>query len=400
MKPLTDKLASQLHQAARATSDLYDSPARRIIIDTHQVLNKALSLVLKCHAKCLFKRVFTIIPTNAFRKTSSLLENSTGDVSWLLRVSTPADDRADADIHLGLPPIAANVPILGLIWEQIAILCTGSPEDRSDAAASLVSIIRGNDRCGKLIMKEGGVGPLLKLIEEGTVEGQENGARAIGLLGCEHESPMKVQCVVAWAISEFAANDPNCQDSFTQHNIITLLVSHLAFETVQEHSKYAIVSNIPTSVHALVMPSSNNNSNNVKKGNYEDEGKLIIPNQMLNPFGNNAKARCQLHSVITSTIAVHNAATKLQYNSKANEANKNYQSSYSTKNNGNSKQGHHYQHSYSHSGFNMKGRELEDPETKASMKEMAARALWKLAKGNSQICRSITESKALNHLIP
>ncbi|KAF1873767.1 hypothetical protein Lal_00027805 [Lupinus albus] len=246
MKPLTDKLASQLHQAARATSDLYDSPARRIIIDTHQVLNKALSLVLKCHAKCLFKRVFTIIPTNAFRKTSSLLENSTGDVSWLLRVSTPADDRADADIHLGLPPIAANVPILGLIWEQIAILCTGSPEDRSDAAASLVSIIRGNDRCGKLIMKEGGVGPLLKLIEEGTVEGQENGARAIGLLGCEHES---VEYMV---------------------NI----------------------------------------------------------------------------------------------------------------------------------GFNMKGRELEDPETKASMKEMAARALWKLAKGNSQICRSITESKALNHLIP
>ncbi|CAJ2646427.1 vacuolar protein 8-like [Trifolium pratense] len=43
----------------------------------------------------------------------------------------------------------------------------------------------------------------------------------------------------------------------------------------------------------------------------------------------------------------------------------------------------------------MKGRESEDPETKASMKEMAARALWHLAKGNVAICRSITESRAL-----
>lgn len=42
-----------------------------------------------------------------------------------------------------------------------------------------------------------------------------------------------------------------------------------------------------------------------------------------------------------------------------------------------------------------KAREMEDPATKAYVKEMAARALWKLAKGNSPICRSITESRAL-----
>lgn len=46
-------------------------------------------------------------------------------------------------------------------------------------------------------------------------------------------------------------------------------------------------------------------------------------------------------------------------------------------------------------GTSIKGREYEDPETKANMKAMAALALWKLAKGNVQICRSITESRAL-----
>ncbi|CAN1307671.1 Vacuolar protein 8 [Linum perenne] len=156
------------------------------------------------------KRMFTIIPAAAFRKLSVQLENSIGDVSWLLRVSTSGD---------------ANEPILCLIWEQIAILYTGSSEERSDAAASLVSLARDNDRYGRLIIEEGGVPPLLKLAKEGKMEGQENAARAIGLLGRDPDSVeaivnagacnvfakmlkeghMKVQAVVAWAVSELAA---------------------------------------------------------------------------------------------------------------------------------------------------------------------------------------------------
>ncbi|CAN1789791.1 hypothetical protein LINPERHAP1_LOCUS18596 [Linum perenne] len=154
---------------------------------------------------------------------SAQLENSIGDVSWLLRVSAPADDRDNE--YLGLPPIAANERILCLIWEQIAILYTGSLDDRSDPTASLVSLARDNDLYDKLIIEEGGVQPLLKLVKDGKAEGQENAARAIGLLGrdpksVEHmihvgvcsvfakilkEGPMKVQAVVAWAVSELAA---------------------------------------------------------------------------------------------------------------------------------------------------------------------------------------------------
>ncbi|KAL2529698.1 armadillo repeat only 2 [Forsythia ovata] len=54
-----------------------------------------------------------------------------------------------------------------------------------------------------------------------------------------------------------------------------------------------------------------------------------------------------------------------------------------------------HQQSLSHSGVNNKAREMEDPSTKTYMKAMVARALWHLTKGNSSICKSITESRAL-----
>ncbi|CBI17371.3 unnamed protein product, partial [Vitis vinifera] len=332
-----------------------------------EFLDKALSLVLKCRANGLMKRVFTIIPNAGFRKMLAQLDNCIGDVSWLLRVSASGDDRDNG--CLGLPPIAANEPILCLIWEHIAILYTGSLEDRSDAAAALVSLARDNDRYGKLIIEEGGVVPLLKLMKEGRVEGQENAARAIGLLGRDPESieqmihagacsvfakvlkegPMKVQAVVAWAVAELTANYPKCQDLFAQHNIIRLLVGHLAFETIQEHSKYAITTNKATSIHAVVMASNNSNATALNKGgtDHDDDRHTQIPR----PVGNQNPNQMQ------------------KYN--------------------------HQHHHHTYSGHGIKGRELEDPATKAEMKSMAAKALWHLAKGNSHICRNITESRAL-----
>ncbi|KAH8508243.1 hypothetical protein Peur_050166 [Populus x canadensis] len=408
LKSKTEKLATLLRQAARASSDLYERPARRIIEDTEQVLDKALILVIKCRANGLMKRVFTIIPAAAFRKMGSQLENSIGDVSWLLRVSASADDRDDE--YLGLPPIAANEPILCLIWEQIAILYTGSVDDRSDAAASLVSLARDNDRYGKLIIEEGGVPPLLKLVKEGKLAGQENAARAIGLLGRDPESvehmivagvcsvfakilkegPMKVQVVVAWAVSEFAANYPKCQDLFAQHNIIRLLVSHIAFETVQEHSKYAIVSKA-TSIHALVIASNNSNVTNDVNKQVVDEDQSRIP------YPTRDKSPNQLHSVVTNTMAM-NAATKQPLQKPGANTNDATHVNFAKSNGSNNlKQNYqpHHQHNHSISGVSVKGRELEDPATKANMKAVAARALWHLAKGNSPICRSITESRAL-----
>lgn len=412
LKSKAEKLAGLLRQAARASSDLYERPTRRIIEDTEQVLEKALSLVLKCRANGIMKRVFTIIPTAAFRKMSSQLENSIGDVSWLLRVSAPAEDRGGE--YLGLPPIAANEPILCLIWEQIAILYTGSLEDRSDAAASLVSLARDNDRYGKLIIEEGGVLPLLKLIKEGKIDGQENAAKAIGLLGRDPESvehmihagvctvfgkilkegPMKVQAVVAWAVSELVANYPKCQDLFAQHNIIRLLVSHLAFETVQEHSKYAITSIKAATIHAIVMASNNNpNTKNLSQVHDEDDKQFYsqIPHPLVN------KSPSQMHNLVTTTMAMRSQSKPLQPQGNGSTQISSHPTSSNQDNVKQNLQVHQPQHQQNVSlpGAGLKGRETEDPATKAYIKAMSARALWHLSKENSAICRSITESRAL-----
>ena len=199
----TKKLADLIRQAARASNDLYERPTRRIIDDTEQVLDKVMALVDKCRTRSLLKRVFTIIPNAAFRKMISQLDNSIGDVTWLLRVSAPKNDDDDSDIgYLGLPPIAVNEPILCLIWEQIANLSSGLSDDRCEAAASLASLARDNERYGKLIIEEGGVGPLLKLAKEGKPKGQENAARCIGLLGRDMESVEQI--VNAGVCSVFA----------------------------------------------------------------------------------------------------------------------------------------------------------------------------------------------------
>ncbi|OAY77835.1 hypothetical protein ACMD2_03196 [Ananas comosus] len=432
LKAKAERLAGLLRQAARA--DLYERPARRIMDDTEQVLDKAVALVSKCRAHGLVKRVFTIIPAAAFKKMSTHLDNSLGDVSWLLRVSTTNNNSSssngddDDDVHLGLPPIAQNEPILFLIWEQIATLHTGSLDARADAAASLVSLARDNERYGKLIIEEDGVGPLLRLVKEGRVEGQDSAALAVGLLARDADSveqmvlagvcsafakvlkegAMNVQATVAWAVSELAASHPKCQDVFAQHNVVRLLVAHLAFETVQEHSKYAIPSKV--SLHSVVMDNknntttatatatsatsaNNNNNNNSHSSNAAAAaGGLDDPDQqsqVKHPLGGSQgpAGKNQMHSVVQSTMAKSGKVNSVgrNANGNGNGAAKQQQ-----------QQQQQQQHHVSLSGSSIKGgREFEDPETKAHLKAMAAKALWQLAKGNPGVCKSITESRAL-----
>lgn len=416
LKAKTERLAALLRQAARAGPDLYERPTRRIIHEANQVLEKALFLAHKCRANGLVKRVFTIIPSAAFRKASVQLENSAGDISYLLRVSSAAADDGSDDDFLGvggLPPIAANEPILCFIWEQIAILSTGPVPDRADAASSLVSLANDNVRYGKLIIEEGGVGPLLRLIKEGNATGQESAAKAIGLLGKDYESveymiqagvcsvfakvlkegAMKVQAVVAWAVSELVANHPQCQELFAQHNVIRLLVSHLAFETIQEHSRYAISHK---SLHAIVVASNNVNSTSNSNGNVNGKGTGSSVSEDDDPQSSSkipphplgGKQSSKMHNVVATTMAM-SSGSKSRLGNGVSQTNHVKTEKNASEN--------HYQ-VYQHQGSPLisgKGKEYEEPKTKAYMKAMAARALWQLVKGNSGICKSITESRAL-----
>ncbi|XP_008788383.2 uncharacterized protein LOC103706148 [Phoenix dactylifera] len=385
LKAKTEKLAALLRQAARA--ELYERPATRIMQDTELVLGKALGLACKCRAHGLMRRVFTIIPATAFAKMSTQLDNSIADVSWLLRISTAG---ADDDQFLGLPPIAQNEPILFLIWDHISNLHTGSVDVRSDSAAALASLARDNLHYAKLIIEEDGVGALLRLVKEGNVDGQENAARALGFLGRDWESvdrmlnagvctvltkllkdggPMRAQAAAAWAVAELAGNHFACQELFAQNNVIRLLVGHLAFETVQEHSKYSIIpASKAMSIHSVVVATTAN-----KPGFDDDRSSSSSGGQ----FRHHPNALSQIHSVIESTMASAKsskaAAAAATATNGAVPPSKPILSS----------------------GFGTKGRDSEDPATKAEMKAMAAKALWQLAKNNLAICKSITESRAL-----
>ena len=162
VKAKTEKLAGLLRQVSRASSDLYDYTSVPLTVSSmtrsrywSRLSPSSSSVEPRHHEARLHHHLL-----RRFRKMSAQLKNSISDVSWLLCVSAPVGDHGDAG-YLGLPPIAANDPILCLIWEHIALLHTGPLEDRSNAATSLVSLARDSDRYTKLIIAEGGIGPLL-----------------------------------------------------------------------------------------------------------------------------------------------------------------------------------------------------------------------------------------------
>ncbi|KAG0486743.1 hypothetical protein HPP92_008838 [Vanilla planifolia] len=195
------------------------------------------------------------------------------------------------------------------------------------------------------------------------------------------EGPIKVQAMVSWAISELADHHPKCQDVFAQNNVVRLLVGHLAFETVQEHSKYTISSKV-TSIHTVVMVS--NTTNTANKNTADTSLDYLEQPMVLHPIRGKTNTT-QAQSIVQSNVAV---PSKDQGHMPTIAPNviANHQVAHLV--NGGLP-------NISLTGASIKGRELEDPASKAYMKAMAARALWQLARGNYAICKSITESKAL-----
>ncbi|KAB2609283.1 hypothetical protein D8674_012451 [Pyrus ussuriensis x Pyrus communis] len=344
-----DRLSQMLRSAVRiaaTTQSLYERPVRRIVADVAKNLERALTLVRKCKHSGVLRQVFSITTTADFRKVSNLLESSIGDMKWLLSVFE--SDGA----NLSLPPIASNDPILSWVWSYIATIQMGQLRDRVDAANSLVSLARDNDRNKKIIVDEGGVTPLLKLLKEGSspdaqiaaanalfhiATDQERVRIIIDLLGINvvvsvlGDSPMKVQVCVVRLVSEMAELDPVAQEEFGRENVTRPLVSLLAMDTVLDDPK---VQPGKPSIHNLVQ----------------------INKQL--------------------------AASGLNPNSRSSSFSNHYHSD------GSSRGG----------GLHRKEREREaesNPEVKLELKAGCAKALWKLCKGCLLNSRKVTETKGL-----
>ncbi|XP_047306954.1 uncharacterized protein LOC124910364 [Impatiens glandulifera] len=349
---LSNKLRSALHLVASSPL-FYDRPLRRVAEEISNTLHRALTLVRKCrHGTGVFCQVFSITTAADFRKVDTLLQSSIADVSWVLSVFDP-----EGDVNLSMPPIATNDPILAWVWSYIASAHMGQLQDWIESANSLCSLAVDNDRNKKIIIEEGGVPPLLKLLKDGSSpEGQIAASTALRNLGNDPErvrsiacelavpiivqvlvdSPMKVQESVANLVSIMAEMNAEVREELGKENATKPLVTLLSMDVAMEESKHQTSSHskppVKTSIHSIVQRN-------------KDLSK--------NPFNR-----------------IMNQSSSLSSSSSSSS----------------------YDGSSRHS---RKDREAESPEQKLRLKISCAEALWKLCKGSVQNCRKITEAKGL-----
>ncbi|KAL6997117.1 hypothetical protein U1Q18_007239 [Sarracenia purpurea var. burkii] len=341
---LSQKLRSAVRLAAASTTQsLYERPIRRIAADVSKNLERALTLVRKYKHTGVLRQVFAITTSADFRKVSALLESSIADVTWLLSIFD-----SDGGTNLSLPPIASNDPILAMLWSSIASVQMGQLRDRIDAANDLASLAGDSDRNKKMIVEEGGVVPLLKLLKEGaSPDAQIAATTALFNLGSDQErvrsiagelavpmivkvlgdSPMKVQVAVANLVAKMAEMDPVVQEEFGRENVTRPLVTLLSLDLVLDDPN---LHSGKTSLHSLVQ---------------------INKELAKNPFNhiNHLSSSSSLHS------------------------------------DGSSRGGGHHK----------KEKEFESPELKLELKTTCAKALWKLSRGSLLNSRKITETKGL-----
>ena len=190
---------------------------------------------------------------------------------------------------------------------------------------------------------------------------------------------MCVQAAVAEAIAALADRSSTCQDLFAQNNTVRYLVGHLASGTIQEHSRYSVGSNSSKnstaapqqpmkSLHSVVLAKTH--SMRHTGGDRDTAIHTDEPPRMSNGGDHDAIRNPHMQSVVHSAMAA--------------------------KTNTNGSFVPPFRPQLGTSGSSGRGaREVEDPEIKAHLKAMAAKALWKLAYNHLGVCKSITESRAL-----
>lgn len=212
----------------------------------------------------------------------------------------------------------------------------GPIKSRVEAANQLSLHAQGSDRNKKIIVEEGGVLPLLKLLRDfaspdaqiaaanvliSVATDSERVTSIVDILGVPiivqvlNDSPMRVQIVVANLVSEMAELCPLAQEEFARENVTKPLVTCLSIDMVLDDPKVQLGK---TSFHSLV------------EINKELAGKA----------------------------------------SKSSQASSNSSSS------------HH-----------RKEKEVESSEMKLQLKVNCAAALWRLSKGSLTNSRKITETK-------
>lgn len=319
-----DRLSQMLRSLVRFTTSaqsLYDRPIRRVAADVSRHLERALALARKCKHQNILRRVVTITSAADFRKIANLLDTSMGDLKWLLSVF--GSDGKGGGIELSLPPIASNDPILSWVWSFIASIHMGPLPDRIEAANELASLARDNDRNKTIIVEEGGVPPLLKLLKETSAPNAQIAAATaleylandrgrvqaiVNELGVQTivqilgDAPMRVQIQVASLVVSMAAHCPLAREDFARENAIRPLVTLLSFDMFVDDPKAGTPMQ---SIHSIVqinkqskslgkLNSHNSYSDGSRSGSHKKDRENEKPEVRMKLKTSCAEALCML----------------------------------------------------------------------------------------------------------
>ncbi|GAU35805.1 hypothetical protein TSUD_155800 [Trifolium subterraneum] len=270
VKVLCNSLRGVVRVVSENHQSLNERPIRRMLKELLKSLEKTLALVRKCKNQGgvgVLKNVLTIRSTGDFRKVWSLLESSNGDMLWLVNIFE------SRGTNIALSPITNNDPILAWVWTYIYTLQLGNPNDRAEAATELGSLARITDRNRFIIMEEGGVLPLLKVLKDFAFPDCQVAAanalanvisddqqKIVGFLLNNLAVPVIVQVLsdavfrvrvsVANLVSAMADQEPLAREEFIKANVTKPLVSLLSIDTVlvepvaARNGIYSVVQNL------------------------------------------------------------------------------------------------------------------------------------------------------------
>lgn len=277
---------------ASSNNTFYDTPVRRIVTQVSKNLSRALTLVHKCRSRNILSRVFNIVTAADFKRVFSLLDASIGDLKWMLNLfdfdGNGGTSGGEDGIILSLPPIATNDPILSWVWSFIASIYVSNLDGKTNAINELSSVAKDNDRNKMIIVAEGGIPPLIKLLKECEnpnaqiavanalmilandqdrvrVIAKELGVKVIvGVLG---SAPMRVQIVVADLVARMAEFDSVVREEFARENAIRPLVTLLSFETFVDDLQRGVIGK--QSIHSIVQINKQIERNSLSSFSYK-----------------------------------------------------------------------------------------------------------------------------------
>ncbi|GLT97023.1 hypothetical protein SLE2022_146100 [Rubroshorea leprosula] len=336
------------------TQRLYDRPIVRVVAEVSKNLERALTLVGKCKRRTLFHRFVNVNRTTDFHRIFTLLESSIADLHWLFSLIDPDPGCLAGG---GFTSVAINDPVISWVWSFIATLKMGKLMDCIDAANNLTFLAEGNERNKRIIIEEGGIPPLLKLLKNSSPDAQIAAVNSLYVLADNEErvktiveqngvplivqlfraSSLRVRTPVVNLMARMAEKDPKVQEAFHNEQVILPLLKLLSLDIVSDQ----LVTNgrvQKQSIHSVL----------------------------------EMKKEIHKHNSIAPNSEIHSRYSNLCLN--------------------------WYFEGCNRAKMQKEEWEKEKPEVRKELKTNCSKALWMLSHKNVSICKKITERNGLMYL--